>query len=356
MVRVLSNEDVQELLTMEESLKALESAYRAWLRKEAGNLPRSDLYGLSTDESRVYVFKAMAGLWSQEGIAALRLNSDVITWPQGKTVKKEKLPLAPGGRWVGLVLLFSCATGQLLAIFPDGVIQKIRVGAANGLAARHLAREDASTVGLLGSGFQAEGQLEAFCAVRPIRKVKVYSPTEAHRTDFCRRFSERLHVSVEPVKTPEAAVRDADILAAATNTMEPVVDSAWLKPGVHVSTIKRQEISLDVVQGCDRVVVHVRSKGEGPFNYVALGSRGIPEQEEKGWWNDWPEASHPTLPELLVDPSRGRASPEEQTLFINNTGIGLQFAALGALVYRKAVERGKGQTLPDHWFSEDLHS
>ena len=101
-----------------------------------------------------------------------------MTLPKkGNNVVREKVPAAPGNRYAGLVLLFSAENGEPLAILPDGVMQRMRVGAANGLGIKYLARKNASTVGILGSGWQAGTQLMAACAVRDIKPIRCFSPT-----------------------------------------------------------------------------------------------------------------------------------------------------------------------------------
>jgi len=134
--------------------------------------PRVDNIAPNAHPDGYYAFKHMGGTWPGEGVQALRINSDVITHPSvaGKP-RRVKQPLA-GGRWVGLVLLFSTETGALLAMFPDGVMQRLRVGAANGIALKRLAREDAATLALIGGGWQAGAQLMAALATRRFREVR----------------------------------------------------------------------------------------------------------------------------------------------------------------------------------------
>ena len=116
----------------------------------------------------------MGGPWPRRKIVGLRINSDIITHPViGGRIRREKIPLAQGCRWVGLVELFSTETGELLALFPDGVAQRMRVGATNGLGIKYLARENACRLGLIGSGWQAGGQLMGALAARSIEEVKV---------------------------------------------------------------------------------------------------------------------------------------------------------------------------------------
>ena len=178
---ILSNDDVEGLLTMADCLQALEEAYTELAAGRAQNRPRTDLYAPTARRDAYYVFKSMEGVIPSMGVAALRINSDHITWTPGpRGTIKEKVPAARG-RYAGHVELYSIETGELLAILPDGYLQKMRVGGTSGVAARRLARSDAGVLGLLGSGWQASAQVEAMAAVRRLRALRVYSPTPEHR-------------------------------------------------------------------------------------------------------------------------------------------------------------------------------
>src|SRR4029078_11578599 len=140
-----------------------------------------------------HYLKSMSGASPHFGTAALRFSSDIVAWrDSGGAMRREKLPMLPGNRWMGIVLLFSSANGELLAIMNDGVLQRFRVGGANGVATKYLARQNAENdggeklqhrqtaerVGLFGSGWQAGTQVMAVCEARPIKKIKVFSPTK----------------------------------------------------------------------------------------------------------------------------------------------------------------------------------
>src|SRR5665811_556542 len=182
-MRVLTQEDTEALLDMESCLEALEPVYVDLAAGAAGSIPRADLVvGHGQRSDAVHGLKTMSGSVPRYQIAAVRVNSDVVHWPEQHGQRRRvKLPLADG-RWVGLVLLFDMATGTPLAIFPDGYVQRLRVGATNGLGSKYMAREDASALAVLGSGWQARTQVLACCAVRPIDRVTVYSPTPARST------------------------------------------------------------------------------------------------------------------------------------------------------------------------------
>jgi alanine dehydrogenase len=352
-VLVLSNDEVARLLTIEECMAALEPMYRDYANGRALLSPRVDNIAPATHPGGYYGFKHMGGTWPARSIQALRINSDVVTHPlvAGKP-RRVKQPLAPGldgkGRWVGLVLLFSTETGALLAMFPDGVMQRLRVGAASGLALRHLAREDVSTLALIGTGWQAGAQLMAARAVRRFKEVRVFSPRAESRAAFASQ-----HENVKTVDTIEACVEGADVILAATSSMVRVIEPKWLRPGMHVGCIKTQEIDAEALGRCDRVFVHTRQQAKQISN-VMPGTPNARKESDGGWWKD-PAHSYPDLGELLAGRTPARREASEITCFANNVGTGLQFAAAGAAVLARAREMKLGTELPDHWFSEDVH-
>lgn len=356
MTLLLSNAEVAELLPMADCLAVLEDAYRELAAGRGVNRRRSDTFAPTTHPGALYSLKSMDGIAPSQGVGAVRINSDIVTWPErAGNARREKVPLAPGGRWVGLVLLFSSETGEPLAILPDGYLQRLRVGATNGLGAKYLAREDARTVGLLGSGWQASGQLMAIVAVRRITRVRCYSTSAENREAFAAKMSRELAVEIEPVASAADAVRGADVVMCATNSIEHVLFARQVEPGMHLSSIKRPEIETAAIRAADRVVVHTHE--ERPMQFAAAGVT-VPEAGEgKGWslGADLDFASMPELKDLVAGSVPGRRSAAEVTCFLNNIGMGFQFAAAGAAVYRRAKERGAGQELPTEWFTEDVH-
>src|SRR5215472_2271546 len=208
MTLILSNDDVDKLVTMPECVDVLEEAYIELADGRGISRTRSDCITPTSGRSdALYSLKSMDGVVPKLGVGAVRINSDIVSWPKrGNNVRREKLAAAPGGRYVGLVLLFSTENGEPLAIFPDGVMQRMRVGAANGLGVKYLARKDARRVGILGSGWQAGAQLMAACAARDIESIRCFSPTKANREAFSKEMSVLLGVEVEPVGQPEDAI------------------------------------------------------------------------------------------------------------------------------------------------------
>ena len=224
----LNNDDVEKVITMKDTMEALETLYREMGEGTAVAAPRSDVHcptaaAQSAEGPMAHYLKSMTGASPHFGTAALRFSSDIVAWRDtGGGMRREKLPMLPGNRWMGIVLLFSTANGELLAIMNDGVLQRFRVGGANGVSTKYLARADAETVGLIGSGWQAGTQVMAVCEARKIKNIKVFSPTKANRENFARETSERVGVDIVPVNSYEEAVKDVDILITSTNSRNTI--------------------------------------------------------------------------------------------------------------------------------------
>ena len=132
-------------------------------------------------------------------------------------------------------------------MMPDGVIQRMRVGATNGLGAKFLSRENAATVGMLGSGWQAAAQLLAITKVRNIKKITVFSPTKDNRIRFAREMEKLLETEVSEVDSAAEAVEKADVIMAATNALQPVIKKSYLRQGVHITCVRQSELDAETL-------------------------------------------------------------------------------------------------------------
>ena len=347
MTLILSNNDVEKLLTMRECIDVMQEAYVELAEGRGVSRTRSDCFTPTVRTDALYSLKSMDGVAPKLGVGAVRINSDIITWPKrGNNMRREKVPAAPNNRYVGLVLLFSVENGEPLAILPDGVMQRMRVGAANGLGIKYLARADAKTVGILGSGWQAGAQLMAACAVRGIETIRCFSPNAQNRENFAAAMRAPLGVDVHAVGQPEDAIKGADIVMCATNSIDHIFFERWIEPGMHVSSIKRPEIEVKAIKRADRVVIHWNDPKP-----IHVATEGVVIEEKvagRGWQlaDDMSFEKLPTLPELVIGRVAGRGSNDDVTCFINNIGLGYQFAAAGSIVYRKAKASGLGHEVP----------
>lgn len=360
MTLILNNDEIDQILSMEVCLGALEKLYQEYGQGRTVDIPRCDANVPSGSAKGMYGLKTMSGCVPYFGKAAIRINSDTIHHPTIDGIQRRvKIPAASGKKWVGLVLLFDIEKGEPMAIFPDGVIQRMRVGGTNGLAAKDLSRKDSKIMALIGSGWQAGSQAMAFCAVRNFEEIRVFSPNADHRKAFCKEMEAKLKVKMIPVNSPEEAIRGADIIAAATSSMVPVLKEEWLRPGIHLSAIKKQEIPWEVISKCDLFFLHT-NRNFTQKNYFMESYKEPYLEAEKGWWSERMEEilvkrTIPDMGDLVTGKVPGRTHSNQITGFLNNVGLGIQFAAVGARVYELAIEKGLGRKIPTDWLLETVH-
>jgi alanine dehydrogenase len=343
MTLLLSNDEVERLLNMRDCIEQLERAYPELGEGVGVSRTVSQIFTPTEHgPDALYSFKSMDGVSPLAGVAAIRLTSEILTWPKDASghAKKVRIGAAPNGRFVGLVMLFSTRTGEPLAIFPDGVIQRMRVGATTGLAAKYLARADAREVAMLGCGWQAAAQVAAIVEVRKVARIRCYSPNAARRAAFAQEMRGKTGVEVIASDTGPDAVRGADVVLCATNSWSPVLFADWIEPGMHLSTIQHAEIDPNVFGKADVLVAHYT----GGRPAVIDSSRGMQLAEQTEGLRRSVRAAireHelPNLHDLILGRVAGRTTSRQVTCFLNYVGLGYQFAAVGALLHRKGASR-----------------
>jgi alanine dehydrogenase len=356
-MRVLSNDDVEKVLTADECVDALEEAFREYADGRGENRPRTHTYFPVEDERYPgfqYRFKSQEGGTVSSGVWGLRITSDMVgveTLASG-VQRRRLLPVAPGERYVGLVTLYSLTSLEPLAIIHDSFVQKMRVGATSALGIRELSRDDVEVAGMFGSGWQAEAHLECLLMVRPsVEEVRVFSPTEANRRRFAEEWSQRTGKRIVAVDTPRDAVAGCGIVTAATAAMDPCFDGDWVEQGAHVTcitnpdgTATRRELDDRTFDRADVMAVTSKAQIHHDKQFDILG----PVERGSMTWEDITE-----LGDLLHGRGVPRTSDDQVTLFANNTGMGLQFAAVCARVLERAEEAGLGHEVPTEWFLEE---
>jgi ornithine cyclodeaminase/alanine dehydrogenase-like protein (mu-crystallin family) len=362
---MIDNDVVKSVLTMRECIEAQERAFAGTLTGASVSRPRIDMFVPCNREDGYYRWGSVEG--ASDGVLAVRLKSDIMTWPEGPdgTRTESKYCMRPG-TYCGLVLLFSTQDGEPLAIINDGHLQHMRVGASAGVGARLLAREDASTVAMIGSGGMARTVLEALVEVRNIKSVKIYSRLAANREAFAAELSTRLGVMIEPVASAREAVRGADILATCTDSMDPVVEGSWIEPGMHVVNIGPHDLGLDAVARMDVVVRQgidtlpmpedaVFRKGVGHSHGAFVG--GSPEEQKrlpKSSSKRVAQSAGPLYADVISGKASGRTGRDQISQYRPVGNWGLQFSSVGAVVYRRAKQQGLGRKLPTEWFLQDI--
>jgi alanine dehydrogenase len=365
-VLLLSNRDIHAVLDMTDCLTEIEAMAHEIAAGNSVALGRTDVYTPSDGgPAPFHRWAVMTGTSRRRGYLCARTMSDMVSWPivNGKR-REDKFAIEPG-TYCGLLFLYSTHNGAPLAIMHDGAVQHYRVGAGAGVGTAHLAREDSETVGMLGAGGMARSYLEAFMKIRPIKRVRVYSPTEASRTTYATEMAERHGIEVVAVDDPREAVRGADIVALCVSAVEPVFFAEWLEPGMHVVDVTRPSTPNDFVRSVDRAFWHgnptplvenlppsaMYARGgylswvAGSAEETAIIPRVAPNPET---------FALPTLADLVSGKAEGRTSPEQTTFFHNIGSIGEGFAAVGAGIYERALEAKIGTEIPTSWFLEDI--
>jgi ornithine cyclodeaminase/alanine dehydrogenase-like protein (mu-crystallin family) len=236
----------------------------------------------------------------------------------------------------GGLLLFDGETGELRALLNASEVTAIRTAAVSAVATRVLAREDAGDLAILGSGTQARTHLEAMCAVRPVRRVRVWSRTAARAAAFARREAAERGIHVEAAPTARDAVEGADLICTTTSSREPVLLGAWLAPGVHVNAIGavgpgNRELDTGAVVRSRLFVDRRESAVNEAGEFVLAKAEGaIGDDHIAG-----------ELGEVLAGDRPGRRSDNEITVF-RGVGLAVEDLAAARVVYERAMEAGAG--------------
>ena len=348
---LISDAEVKQVLKMPQCIEAMERAFAEEARGIAVNRPRVR-YKVPPDLTKPgYMANIIAGAVLSSGVAALRYDSCIVQERVVGGSKRMDFP-SPTKRSWGFVLLFSLQTAEPLALIHDFSLSAIRVGATTAIAHRALAKKSARIVGLFGSGNEARTNLEAICAVREIESVKVYSSTKEHRDRFAEEMTELLNVEVQPVSSPEAVVKGSDVVMCATNSSQPVFDGNWLEPGQLVTTIvntdgvhRRTEADATTMIRSDFIVLNNKETA------ITNQQRELLDLIDEGKFG-WEKICE--LGEVLIGKRPGRTDDRQIIYYKSNTGVGIQFAAAGALIYEACKKQGLGRELPTEWFGADL--
>ena len=245
-----------------------------------------------------------------------------------------------GARDAHFVLpLYDAESGEPLALLDGASLNPFKTGAVGAVGVDALARTDASTLGIVGSGAQARGQLRAAVTVREFERVDVYSPTKEHRERFAAEMGDRVEPTVAAVASSDAAVEDSDVVITATNADEPVFDGDLLEPGTHVTAMgqynaQKREVDDTTVKRATYVPdLRERATQDAGAFLHALESGAVTE-----------EHVHAELGEVVAGTAEGRTTEAGVTVF-DSGGTGIETVAAAHMLYEKAVEEGLGQTI-----------
>ena len=235
--------------------------------------------------------------------------------------------------------LFDAESGEPLALVDGASMNPFKTGAAGAVAVDELARGDAGTLAVIGTGAQARGQLAATATVRDLEEVRVYSPTRENREAFAAEFDDDLEADVAAVDSSAEAVAGADVVITATTANEPVVDGDRLEPGTHVTAMgqyhpEKRELDVTTIERATYVPDLTARVTQDAGSFIAALEAGAIEADHV----------HAELGEVVGGLAPGRTREDELTVF-DSGGTGIETVAAAGLLYERALEEGLGTTL-----------
>ncbi len=324
---LLTDADVRALLPMPECIDVMHEAMRQ-LADGNAVLPLRTVLRLADTPN---AFAAMPAIIGGGGDASL--GAKVITVFPGNDA-------TPFDSHIGVVLLFDATVGTLLAIADASSITAIRTAAISGLATRLLARADASSLAILGAGVLALPHLEAMCAVRPIRRAQIWSPSGTQPGSRAQQLAERarteLGVEVAVVGSAESAVREADIVCTITSSRTPVLQGDWLRPGTHVNAVgaslrSARELDSEAVRRAEFFADRRESVMAESGDFLMPLDEGVID------------AMHlrAELGDLVSGAHAGRSAPAAITVF-KSLGLAIEDVAALRHIHTRALATGRG--------------
>jgi alanine dehydrogenase len=325
MVLVLSRKDVESVLTMKDTLVAVENAFRE-LSLGTVEMPHRLTTRVNKYSGLIECMPAYIG-----GIDALGMK---LISAYAENPAKHNLPMT-----LATILLDDPKTGALVAMMDGTFLTSMRTGAVCGVATKYLAREDSQTVGIFGTGTQGRTQLMGLKEVRKLREVKAYDVIPENSRKFAKEMTERLGIKVNPVTNPRDAVMGSDIVVTSTTSKVPVFNSNWLKDGAHVNaigshqpgtseldeaTIRRAKVVVDQKEAC------LKEAGD----LVDLISKGAISADH----------IYGELGDLVTGKKKGRTNNTEITVF-KSVGLAIQDIATAKTVFERAQAKGTGKTV-----------
>jgi ornithine cyclodeaminase/alanine dehydrogenase-like protein (mu-crystallin family) len=307
-MKLLGDADLDRLVPMKDAIRIVENAFRAKAKGELVAPPRH----LVTFAHGHLAF-TVGGQDVDRGPIGFRVYSQF----EGETTGETQV-----------TVVFDSRTGEILGGISGDRLGILRTGAIGGVALKHLARPASHRLGVLGSGAQAWAQVEAAVAQLPLQQVRVYSPNRAHRAKFAQRVSSTFGVDTAPLNSPQSVVDASDVVISSTTSSAPVIQAAWIRPGVHVTSMgpktrSSHEIDTDLGLAADLIAT------DSPAQL-----RAYPEPHILDGSPAWSRIAD--LAEIVAGRVPGRADSSQISLFLS-TGL----AGTEVLVAAEALRRAR---------------
>ncbi|QRA16332.1 ornithine cyclodeaminase family protein [Staphylococcus shinii] len=316
-MRYIDAQEQAKLLNMEEIVDAVAESLKAYSEGKTNTPLR---YSLPFNEDNRYL--VMPALSDELKIVGLKT---LTVAPNNTKIGKNTI--------VGSVILSDYETGETLAVLEGSYLTKIRTGAISGVATRYLARENAKTLCVIGTGDQAQGLIEAVLAVRDIERIQFYNRTYDKAVNFSKQIEkDHEHLNLVVCDDVETAIADADIIVTATNAQAPVFKQR-LAQGVHVNAVgsfkpDMQELPSQAIVDADKVVVEaVEAALEETGDLINPVSEGV-----FGRNHLYGELGH-----IVASKLEGRVSEDEITIF-KSVGVAIVDIVVANYFYQKAIK------------------
>jgi ornithine cyclodeaminase len=321
-ILVLDNRQIRQLLPMVDCIELMADALSALARGEVFQPLRTIV---RPPEARGLLGLMPAYRAGEQGAFGLKA---ICVFPGNPGMGKDAHQ--------GAVMLFSRETGELLALMNASEITAIRTAAVSAVATRLLAREDAEQLGIIGAGVQARTHLTAVAAVRTIKHARVACRNIEHAKELAREMQSEFSFPIEPVRTNQEAVRDADLIVTATSSQEPVINREWISPGAHVNAIGTHSPGSREIDSATMAAARIYTdRRESALNesgdYLLAAKEGLIT----------PESIIGEIGELLIGTKPGRTSATEITLF-KSLGLAIEDVVSADYLYRKALSQNIG--------------
>ncbi len=321
-VLVLTARDVEQLLPMDACIEVMADALSALARGEVFQPLRMIVQPPKATGLMAVMPAHVAGAQPAYGLKAICVFHGNAA--KGKDTHQ------------GGVLLFDNDTGELQALMNAAAITAIRTAAVSGVATRLLAREDAGTLAILGSGVQARSHLSAISCVRKLRGVRVASRSAESAQRFAQDLQGRYPFPIQAVETAERAIRGADLIVTATSAAEPVLKRDWIAPGAHINAVgaslpTRRELDTETMAAATLFVDRRESALNEAGDYLLAMREGA----------IGPQHIRAELGEVLLQAKPGRTAPEEITVF-KSLGLAVEDVAVAEYLHRRAQATGAG--------------
>lgn len=337
---------------MPECIAAMGTAFGEFSKGDAPNPPRCRYQARHPDPARRYLANVHAGAIPSLGVACVRAGSQIIKPPSATNTRRVYENPRPFN-W-GIIILFDTATAEPLALMQEFGLSGLRVGATSAMAVNHIVPAEAATLSLFGTGKHAAAAFDAVRCVRDIEKVMVFSPNRQHLEDFVtRKAAEAKDVTVVAAASPGDVVKGVDIVCCCTTALEPVFDGNLLEPGQLVISIansdatnpKRSEVDETTFARADHIVINDWQ------SVYENDQREMLQPMEKGLVA---KERVTELGDLVNGAAVVRAGGDSLVYYKNNSGLAIQFAAAGRIVYDRVLAAGTAKTIPTEWLGSDL--